>query len=164
VEQNLRFPGQYFLLESGLSYNWHRFYDASTGRYTQPDPLRFVDGPSVYGYATASPMMRVDPEGLSSAGYRGFLDGLGGFGIPHAPYPPLSPMCSNPFPPGFWPADKGAEEWGRRNGVGAREGKRRFHQEKQKDKGKGKDNYGVNPGTGEISNPDGDIIGNLDGN
>jgi RHS repeat-associated protein len=65
VEQNLRFPGQYFLLESGLSYNWHRVYDASTGRYTQPDPLRFVDGPSVYGYATASPMMRVDPEGLS---------------------------------------------------------------------------------------------------
>ena len=64
VEQNLRFPGQYFLLESGLSYNWHRFYDASTGRYTQPDPLRFVDGPSVYGYAGASPMMRVDPTGL----------------------------------------------------------------------------------------------------
>ena len=64
VEQNLRFPGQYFLLESGLSYNWHRIYDASTGRYTQPDPLRFVDGPSVYGYAGASPMMRVDPTGL----------------------------------------------------------------------------------------------------
>jgi RHS repeat-associated protein len=64
VEQNLRFPGQYFLLESGLSYNWHRFYDPATGRYTQPDPLRFVDGPSVYGYASASPMMRVDKQGL----------------------------------------------------------------------------------------------------
>ena len=63
VEQNLRFPGQYFLIESGLSYNWHRFYDPATGRYTQPDPLRFVDGPSVYAYAGASPMMRVDPEG-----------------------------------------------------------------------------------------------------
>lgn len=63
VEQNLRFPGQYFLIESGLSYNWHRFYDPATGRYTQPDPLRFVDGPSVYGYAGASPMMRVDPKG-----------------------------------------------------------------------------------------------------
>ena len=66
VEQNLRFPGQYFLLETGLAYNWHRFYDPATGRYIQPDPLRFVDGPSVYGYAGASPMMRVDPEGLSS--------------------------------------------------------------------------------------------------
>ena len=65
VEQNLRFPGQYFLIESGLSYNWQRFYDPATGRYTQPDPLRFVDGPSVYGYAAQSPMMRVDPEGLT---------------------------------------------------------------------------------------------------
>jgi RHS repeat-associated protein len=64
AEQNLRFPGQYFLIETGLSYNWHRFYDPATGRYTQPDPLRFVDGPGVYGYATASPMMWVDPEGL----------------------------------------------------------------------------------------------------
>jgi RHS repeat-associated protein len=64
VEQNLRFPGQYFLIETGLAYNWHRFYDPTTGRYTQPDPLRFVDGPSVYGYAGASPLMRVDPTGL----------------------------------------------------------------------------------------------------
>jgi RHS repeat-associated protein len=64
VEQNLRFPGQYFMIETGLAYNWHRFYDATTGRYTQPDPLRFVDGPSVYGYAGASPLMRVDPTGL----------------------------------------------------------------------------------------------------
>ena len=63
VEQNLRVPGQYFLIETGLSYNWHRIYDPATGRYTQPDPLRFVDGLSVYGYAGASPMMRVDPEG-----------------------------------------------------------------------------------------------------
>jgi RHS repeat-associated protein len=36
---NLRFPGQYFLIESGLAYNWHRHYDSSTGRYTQPDPV-----------------------------------------------------------------------------------------------------------------------------
>src|SRR5688500_34369 len=36
---NLRSPGQYFLIESGLHYNWHRHYDPSLGRYTQPDPL-----------------------------------------------------------------------------------------------------------------------------
>jgi RHS repeat-associated protein len=36
---DLRFPGQWFQLESGLHYNRHRHYDASTGRYVQPDPL-----------------------------------------------------------------------------------------------------------------------------
>ncbi|WP_315716585.1 MULTISPECIES: RHS repeat-associated core domain-containing protein [unclassified Bradyrhizobium] len=35
---NLRFPGQYFLLEAGLHYNWYRHYDPTLGRYTQPDP------------------------------------------------------------------------------------------------------------------------------
>ncbi|WP_162150832.1 RHS repeat-associated core domain-containing protein [Methylosinus trichosporium] len=37
---DLRFPGQWFQLESGLAYNWHRHYDATLGRYVQPDPLR----------------------------------------------------------------------------------------------------------------------------
>ena len=36
---NLRFPGQYFLLEAGLHYNWYRHYDPTLGRYTQPDPF-----------------------------------------------------------------------------------------------------------------------------
>ena len=60
---DLRFPGQWFQPEAGLHYNWHRHYDPSTGRYTQPDPLGFVDGPSVYGYAGGSPTEWVDPDG-----------------------------------------------------------------------------------------------------
>jgi RHS repeat-associated protein len=67
VEQNLRFPGQYFLIETGLSYNWHRLYDPATGRYTQPDPLRFVDGPGVYGYAIGNPVSQFDPSGLTAS-------------------------------------------------------------------------------------------------
>jgi RHS repeat-associated protein len=63
---NLRFPGQWFQLETGLHYNWHRSYDPTLGRYTQPDPLGFVDGPSVYGYAGGAPGQAVDPFGLSS--------------------------------------------------------------------------------------------------
>jgi RHS repeat-associated protein len=61
---NLRFPGQYFLIETGHAYNWHRTYDPVSGRYTQPDPLRFVDGPSVYNYAKNSPLILTDPKGL----------------------------------------------------------------------------------------------------
>ena len=58
-----RFPGQWYQIEDGLSYNWHRTYDPTLGRYTQADPLGFVDGPSVYGYAGQSPVMGVDPSG-----------------------------------------------------------------------------------------------------
>jgi RHS repeat-associated protein len=66
IENNLRFPGQYFLIETNQAYNWHRTYDPTTGRYTQPDPLRFVDGPSVYGYVGGSPYMTVDGIGLET--------------------------------------------------------------------------------------------------
>lgn len=62
--QNLGLPGQWFQLEAGLAYNWNRHYEPTLGRYTRPDPLGFVDGPSVYGYAGQSPAMRVDPAGL----------------------------------------------------------------------------------------------------
>ena len=58
-----RFPGQWFQLEAGLNYNWHRHYDPTTGRYTQPDPLGFVDGPSVYAYGRNSPQRFVDKDG-----------------------------------------------------------------------------------------------------
>jgi RHS repeat-associated protein len=60
---NTRFPGQWYQIETGLHYNWHRSYDPPLGRYTQPDPLGFVDGPSVYGYAAGSPMRFVDRDG-----------------------------------------------------------------------------------------------------
>ncbi len=61
-----RFPGQWFQLETGLAYNWHRHYDATTGRYVQPDPLGMPDGPSRWAYAGNSPLMNVDPDGRQS--------------------------------------------------------------------------------------------------
>jgi len=63
---NARFPGQWFQSENGLHYNWHRHYDPTIGRYTQADPLGFVDGPSVYAYALNSPQMYIDPDGRNT--------------------------------------------------------------------------------------------------
>jgi RHS repeat-associated protein len=67
ASNNLRFPGQYFLIEAGLHYNWHRHYDPRLGRYLQPEPLTFVDGPNLYAYALSSPAQFFDNNGLTVA-------------------------------------------------------------------------------------------------
>jgi RHS repeat-associated protein len=36
---NLRFPGQLYMAETGLNYNYSRDYDPQTGRYVESDPL-----------------------------------------------------------------------------------------------------------------------------
>jgi len=42
MENNIRFPGQYYDAETGLHYNYHRYYHARTGRYLSPDRLSFA--------------------------------------------------------------------------------------------------------------------------
>ena len=44
VEQNLRFPGQYYDQETGLHYNYFRTYDPETGRYVESDPIGLGGG------------------------------------------------------------------------------------------------------------------------
>lgn len=41
--------GQWFQLETGWHYNWHRHYDPTTGRYTTPDPLGLHEEPEPGG-------------------------------------------------------------------------------------------------------------------
>ncbi len=74
LEQNLRFPGQWFQAETGLHQNWMRDYDPTTGRYLQADPLGLVDGPNVYGYARQSPVRLTDPTGLLTILVGGVFD------------------------------------------------------------------------------------------
>lgn len=61
---DMRFPGQRYDAASGLNYNYHRNYEAETGRYTRPDPIGLNGGVSMFLYANASPLKNVDPNGL----------------------------------------------------------------------------------------------------
>jgi RHS repeat-associated protein len=87
VTINLRFPGQYYDAETGLHYNWNRYYDPKTGRYITSDPIGLDGGQNTYVY-TNNPLLEVDPEGLMG----------------HAPGRPPYPVGQGPgmglFPPG----------------------------------------------------------------
>jgi len=60
---NLRFQGQYEDVETGLYYNLNRYYDPSTGRYINHDPIGMSGGLNLYQYCP-NPVEWVDPLGL----------------------------------------------------------------------------------------------------
>ncbi len=65
VKNNLRFPGQYSDAETGLHYNFHRYYDPIIGRYIKIDPIGFAgDDVNWYEYGWNSPLYWIDPYGL----------------------------------------------------------------------------------------------------
>ncbi|MDU8600407.1 RHS repeat-associated core domain-containing protein [Pseudomonas syringae] len=65
VEQNLRFQGQYFDVETGLHYNTFRYYDPEIGRFITQDPIGLLGGGNLYKYVM-NPASWIDPHGLSS--------------------------------------------------------------------------------------------------
>jgi RHS repeat-associated protein len=60
----ISFAGQWQDDESGLNYNWHRYYDPGVGRYISPDPLQFGGGANFYRYCANNPYAFIDPLGL----------------------------------------------------------------------------------------------------
>jgi RHS repeat-associated protein len=63
ITTNLRFPGQYFDDDTGVHYNYHRYYDPSTGRYFIPDPIGLNGGLNLFPYIDSNPVNDIDPTG-----------------------------------------------------------------------------------------------------
>ena len=98
IEMNVRFPGQYYDQESGLSYNYFRDYDPSLGRYVQSDPIGLDGGVNTYGYTLQNPILNIDPTGEMSIA--GGLAGAGMLGsvyclLNQAHCQQLSQLCSD---------------------------------------------------------------------
>jgi RHS repeat-associated protein len=64
IEVELRFQNQWEDPESGLYYNYQRYYDPDTGQYLSPDPIGLQGGLRPHGYVH-NPVGWVDPWGLA---------------------------------------------------------------------------------------------------
>jgi len=60
--------GQYSDQETGLHYNYFRYYDPKTGRYMIPDPIGLWGGINLFAYVQNSPLRYIDPYGLDLIG------------------------------------------------------------------------------------------------
>jgi len=64
VTLNVRMPGQYEDVETGLYYNGYRYYSPETGRYLTSDPIGLDGGLNTYAYVGSNPIIRFDRLGL----------------------------------------------------------------------------------------------------
>ncbi len=67
VDQPYTYTGREFDAESGLYYYRARYYDSTTGRFLQEDPIGIFGGTNnLYQYAGGNPISLVDPLGLET--------------------------------------------------------------------------------------------------
>jgi len=64
ISNPLRFPGQYEDGETGLHYNFFRYFDTETGRYLTSDPIDIEGGRNTFIFAKINPLRFSDPSGL----------------------------------------------------------------------------------------------------
>jgi RHS repeat-associated protein len=92
---NLRFAGQYYDAETGLHYNYYRYYDPQSGRYITSDPIGLEGGLNTYSYVGNNPVFDIDPLGLSAT-LLGPICGGSGCHFP-PPSPPIDPTITDPL-------------------------------------------------------------------
>ncbi|GHT89316.1 hypothetical protein AGMMS49960_21680 [Betaproteobacteria bacterium] len=63
ITSQLRLPGQYEDEETGLHYNFRRYYEPETGRYITSDPIGVEGRINLYQYAGSDPVNLADPTG-----------------------------------------------------------------------------------------------------
>jgi RHS repeat-associated protein len=63
IDSPFRFPGQYYDQETGLHYNYFRYYNPQIGRYITPDPIGLEGGINLFAYVD-NPINVIDPLGL----------------------------------------------------------------------------------------------------
>jgi RHS repeat-associated protein len=102
-----RFPGQWYQLESGLHYNWHRHYDPTLGRYTQADPIGIEAGSNRFAYADSTPLMNIDPDGRFAIALPfaiPILEAIGGMAVGVAAGAMMDAMLDRPQEPALPPS------------------------------------------------------------
>ena len=71
IHQPFRLQNQYYDEETGLHYNFFRYYDPEIGRFTQQDPIKLTGGESLYAYAP-NVQKWIDFSGLESFNLQSF--------------------------------------------------------------------------------------------
>ncbi|MEQ8290387.1 MAG: RHS repeat-associated core domain-containing protein [Gammaproteobacteria bacterium] len=67
ISYSKKLPGQYYDQETGLHYNYFRYYDSSIGRYITSDPIGLEAGTNTYIYALNNPLYWIDKYGLTAS-------------------------------------------------------------------------------------------------
>ncbi len=73
VENPFRFPGQYYDAETGLHYNYFRYYNPPIGRYLTPDPIGLEGGTNLFTYVGNNPINFLDPSGRAAFFWHGII-------------------------------------------------------------------------------------------
>jgi len=81
VVNDFRFPDQFLDQETGLHYNYFRYYDPRMGRYVRPDPLGIAGGINLYDYTADNPIDDFDRFGLARYHVYWHMVGVGFFGM-----------------------------------------------------------------------------------